>query len=202
MRCLGWLHTVLVRGGLWLGVWVAVGMTVGVSFGFLCGGYCPPFVAGLSVCHCGFGLWWLMAGECLGLGACGGSFGVSCGVFLMGVLLCREKSCEGGFLGLCGDVRGVGVLGRVGLGVFVQGGVVFWLVWSRCACAGLAPRAPLLLVGGRRRARGGMVRAEDAGLCALEIRGLSPLTPVEAVQGCPLVAVDVRRHMGFFCSRR
>lgn len=130
------------------------------------------------------GLWWFF-------------WGVLWGFFLMGVLLCREKSCEGGFLGLCGDVRGVGVLGRVGLGVFVQGGVVFWLVWSRCACAGLAPRSPLLLVGGRRRARGGMVRAEDAGLCALEIRGLSPRTPFEAVQGCPPVGGDARQRMGF-----
>lgn len=118
------------------------------------------------------------------------------------MLLWRERGYEGGFWGCVVMLWGVDALGRVGLGVFVQGGVVFWLVWSRCACAGLAPRAPLLLVGGRRRARGGMVRAEDAGLCALEIRGLSPLTPVEAVQGCPLVAVDVRRHMGFFCSRR
>ena len=74
--------------------------------------------------------------------------------------------------------------------------------WSRCACAGLTPRAPLLLVGGRRRARGGMVRAEDAGLCALEIRGLSPLTPVEAVQGCPPAGVDARRRMGSFGSCR
>lgn len=46
-------------------------------------------------------------------------------------------------------MRGVGVLVMEGLGVFVQEGGVFWL-----ACAGLAPRAPLLLVGRRRRARG------------------------------------------------
>ena len=50
--------------------------------------------------------------------------------------------------------------------------------------AGLAPRAPLFLVGGRRCARGGTVCAEDAGLCVVQERGLSPLTPVVTSQGC------------------
>ena len=41
--------------------------------------------------------------------------------------------------------------------------------------AGLAPRAPLFLVGGRRRARGGgKVRDEDAGLCVVQERGCRP----------------------------
>ena len=79
--------------------------------------------------------------------ACGGSFRMSCGVPYGGVLLWREKGCEGGFLGLCGDVRGVGVLGREGLGVFVQGGCLCF-GWFGCACAGLTPRPPPLLVGG------------------------------------------------------
>ena len=74
------------------GVVAAGGMTVGVSFGLLCGGCCPPLVAGLSVCHCGFGLWWLMAGEEHGgWGACGGSFRVSRGGFsLWGVFVVGE----------------------------------------------------------------------------------------------------------------
>ena len=74
------------------------------------------------------------------------------------------------------------MLGREGLGVFVQGGVVFWLVWS-CSCGACAP-CPLLLFGGRRCARGGIVCAEDAGLCVVQERGLSPLTPVVTSQGC------------------
>ena len=54
-------------------------------------------------------------------------------------------------------------------------------------CVVLAPRAPLLLVGGRRSARGGTVRAEDAGLCVVQEQGLSPRTPVVTGQGCPPV---------------
>lgn len=43
---------------------VAVGgMTVGVFFWVSVRGYCSLFVAGFPVCHCGFGLLWLMAGE-------------------------------------------------------------------------------------------------------------------------------------------
>ena len=68
--------------------------------------------------------------------------GRSVGFFFMGVLLWREKGCEGGFWGLCGDVRGVGVLGREGLKMCSEGGsvcwVVFLLVWS-CSCGACAP---------------------------------------------------------------
>lgn len=49
---------------------------------------------------------------------------------------------------------------------------------------------------------GDAVRAEDAGLCVVQERGLSPRTPVEAVQGCPPAGVDARRRMGFFRSRQ
>ena len=160
---------------------------------------------GLRVCPHWVGVCWDCSlwpvGYCAGLGLVAVLLGCPVGVFLMGVLLWREKSCEGGFWGCVVMFGKWACWGGRGWVCFVQGGVLCFGLFG-CACAGLAPRAPLLLVGGRRRARGGMVRAEDAGLCALEIRGLSPLTPVEAVQGCPLVAVDVRRHMGFFCSRR
>ena len=66
-----------------------------------------------------------------------------------------------------------------------------------CLCGACAP-CPLLLVGGRRCARGGgTVRAGDAGLWVVQERGLSPHTPVEAAQGCASpVVVDVRRRMG------
>ena len=57
--------------------------------------------------------------------------------------------------------------------------------WFGRVRAGLAPRATLLLVGGRRCARGGIVCAEDAGLCVVQERGLSPRTPVVTSQGLP-----------------
>ena len=66
------------------GVVTVGGMTVGVSFGLLCGGYCPPCLwrdcgvtAGLGCC----GSWRV---DDTGLGACGGSFGVSRGGFPYG----------------------------------------------------------------------------------------------------------------------
>lgn len=91
-------------------------------------------------------------------------------------------------------------VGKVGLKMCSERGVVFWLVWS-CSCGACAP-FPLCfwLVGGG--APVGTVRAGDVGLCVVQERGLSPRTPVEAVQGCPPVGVDARRRMGFFCSRR
>ena len=80
-------------------------------------------------------------------------------------------------------------------------GCFVWLV-VLCLCGACAP-CPLLLVGGRRGACGGAVRAENAGLCVVETWGLSPRTPVEAVQGGDSpVGVDARQRMGFFCSRR
>ena len=68
------------------------------------------FVACLPVCHCGFGLLWFMAGGVYGgyggWGLVAVLLGCPVGVFLMGVLLWREKGCGGGFLGLCGDMCG------------------------------------------------------------------------------------------------
>ena len=60
---------------------------------------------------------------------------------------------------------------------------MFWLVWSCCACVGLAPRAPLLLVGGRRHARGGAVCDEDAGLCVVQERGCRPVPQLKQSKG-------------------
>lgn len=77
--------------------------------------------------------------------------------------------------------------------------------WFGRVCAGLAPRSPpLLLVGGRRRARGWGVLFVAAGLrvVVVETWGLSPHAPFEAVQGCPPVGIDARQYMGFFCCRR
>lgn len=94
VRCGVWgeCHTVLVRGGLWLGAVVAVGggcwVFLWVSARWLLS---PLFVAGLLVCHCGFGLWWLRGGRrAQGLGALWRFFwGILWGFFLMGVLLWR-----------------------------------------------------------------------------------------------------------------
>lgn len=101
------------------------------------------FVAGLFVCLCGFGLLWLMAGEEYGgWGLWRFFWDVLWGFFFMGVLLWREKGCEGGFWGLCGDVRGVGVLGREGLKMCSEGGSVCWVVFllvCSCSCGACAP---------------------------------------------------------------
>ena len=98
------------------------------------------------------------------------------------------------------------VLGREGLGVFVQGGCCV-LVGLVVLVRGLRPVPPCFWsVGGG--APVGAVRAEDAGLCVVETWGLSPHTPVEeAVQGCPPVLrgmVEVCRlvRWGFFRGRR
>ena len=73
---LGWF----VAGGV-----VTVGMTVGVSFWVAVRGLLSPlFVAGLLVCHCGFGLLWIMAGECGAWGLVVVLFWVSCGCFPYG----------------------------------------------------------------------------------------------------------------------
>lgn len=96
----GWF----VAGGV-----VTVGMTVRDFFWVSVRGLLSPlFVAGLPVCRCVFGLLWLMAGE--GHGGVGGLvavlLGCPVGFFLMGVLLWRERGCEGGFWGcvvMCGE---------------------------------------------------------------------------------------------------
>ena len=79
----GWF----VAGGV-----VTVGMTVGVSFWVAVRGLLSPlFVAGLPVCHCGFGLLWLMAGEgCGGLGLVAVLLGCPVGFSLGGVVVAGE----------------------------------------------------------------------------------------------------------------
>lgn len=125
---------------------------------------------------------------------------MSCECFLVGVLLWRERSCDGGFWGLCGDVWGVGVLGREGLGVFVQGGVVFWLV-ALCLCGACAPCPPCFWSVGGGAPVGGAVLVLRVLVCVWcrQERGLSPRTPVVTGQGCPPVlrgVVEVCRLVG------
>ena len=70
---------------------------------------------------------------------------------------------------------------------FVQKGVLcvgLRFGWFGRVCAGLAPRAPCFCSVGGGAPVGGIVCAEDAGLCVVQKRGLSPLTPVVTSQGC------------------
>lgn len=162
---------------------VAVGMTVGFSLGY-CAGVTVPLL--WRVCLCvtvGLGCCDSWRVRTRGLWTCGGSFWGAPWGFIMGVLLWREKGREDGFLGLCGDVRGVGVLGREGLKILFRRGCCVLgcvLVGLVVFVRGLRPVPPCFWSVG-----GGAVRAEDAGLCVVKERGLSPHTPVVNGQGCP-----------------
>ena len=100
----------------------------------------------------------------------------------MGALLWWERGYEGGFWGcvvMCGEWMRIGEGG--GRCVRPRGCCVL-----RCACAGLAPRAPLFLVGGRWSARGWRgSRAEDAGLCLVRNGGCRPAPPLKQSKGVP-----------------
>jgi len=74
---------------------------------------------------------------------------------------------------------------------------VFCLVGRIVLVRGLRPVPPCFCSVGGGAPVGGAVRAESASLCVVETWGLSPRTPVEAVQGCASpVGVDARQHMG------
>lgn len=87
---------------------------------------------------------------------------------------------------MCGDVVGSGCAGEGGIRCFRPRGCCV-LVGLVVFVRGLRPVPPCFWSVGGGAPVGGIVCAEDAGLCVVQKRGLSPLTPVVTSQGCPPV---------------